>query len=88
MVWTFDPASSTTTVIFLNRRRQLFPSFISVLSQYRNLIHTPSFLCFTLQWDQPSIVQDNLWVYWAFTLPITAAVFLIWAIMQWVQPDT
>ncbi|GAB1320948.1 hypothetical protein MFIFM68171_11158 [Madurella fahalii] len=32
----------------------------------------------SLQWDQPRVVQGHFWVYWAFTLPTTAAVFLVW----------
>lgn len=41
---------------------------------YAALFAVPS-----LQWDQGSaIIQDNFWVYWAFTLPTTVAVFLVW----------
>jgi Mg2+ and Co2+ transporter CorA len=37
----------------------------------------------SLKWDQPSVIQDNFWIYWAFTLPSTALVFLAWfSIMQ------
>ncbi|KAK3305224.1 uncharacterized protein B0T15DRAFT_502366 [Chaetomium strumarium] len=32
----------------------------------------------SLQWDQSTVVQDNFWVYWAFTAPTTVLVFLIW----------
>ncbi|KAG2416187.1 hypothetical protein HFD88_007380 [Aspergillus terreus] len=32
----------------------------------------------SLQWDHEDVIQSNFWVYWAFTLPTTAAVFLIW----------
>jgi hypothetical protein len=32
----------------------------------------------SLQWDNEDVVQKNFWVYWAFTLPTTAAVFLLW----------
>ncbi|KAJ6014018.1 hypothetical protein N7540_008609 [Penicillium herquei] len=32
----------------------------------------------SLQWDHDVVVQSNFWVYWAFTLPKTAAVFLLW----------
>jgi hypothetical protein len=32
----------------------------------------------SLQWDQPTIVHSNFWVYWAFTLPTTVIVFLVW----------
>ncbi|KAL8346215.1 hypothetical protein RB601_004004 [Gaeumannomyces tritici] len=41
----------------------------------------------SLQWNgQDKVVQDSFWVYWAFTLPATALVFLIWLLMtkrQW-----
>ena len=32
----------------------------------------------SLKWDEPKVMQDNFWVYWAFTLPTTALVFIIW----------
>ncbi|KAH8912437.1 hypothetical protein BR93DRAFT_963612 [Coniochaeta sp. PMI_546] len=32
----------------------------------------------SLKWDQETVMQDNFWVYWAFTLPATAIVFLVW----------
>ncbi|OIW32029.1 hypothetical protein CONLIGDRAFT_678461 [Coniochaeta ligniaria NRRL 30616] len=32
----------------------------------------------SLRWDQARVMQDNFWVYWAFTLPATAIVFLVW----------
>jgi hypothetical protein len=32
----------------------------------------------SLRWDQAAVVQDNFWVYWAFTLPATTMVFLVW----------
>ncbi|KAF7184772.1 hypothetical protein CNMCM7691_006330 [Aspergillus felis] len=32
----------------------------------------------SLQWGTEDVVQKNFWVYWAFTLPTTAAVFLLW----------
>ncbi|KAK4161621.1 hypothetical protein QBC43DRAFT_323322 [Cladorrhinum sp. PSN259] len=41
---------------------------------YAALFAVPS-----LQWDHGSaIIQDNFWVYWAFTLPTTLVVFLVW----------
>lgn len=46
LVWTFDPATLTTTAMFLDRRRQLFAKFVDVLQEYSNLISTPSLLCF------------------------------------------
>ncbi|RYP19075.1 hypothetical protein DL765_003571 [Monosporascus sp. GIB2] len=33
----------------------------------------------SLQWDQPTVVSDRFWVYWALTIPSTVAVLLIWA---------
>ncbi|KAN0115485.1 hypothetical protein V8E51_005029 [Hyaloscypha variabilis] len=32
----------------------------------------------SLQWDKPGVVQDKFWIYWAFTLPSTAFVFIAW----------
>lgn len=32
-----------------------------------------------LQWDQEQVMQRNFWVYWAFTIPFTVAIFVIWA---------
>jgi hypothetical protein len=46
LVWTFDPASMTTTALFLDRRRECFPRFVDNLSAFRSYIHTPSLLCF------------------------------------------
>ncbi|KAK0709866.1 hypothetical protein B0T26DRAFT_805491 [Lasiosphaeria miniovina] len=34
-----------------------------------------------LKWDASLVVQDNFWVYLAFTLPSTALVFTIWVII-------
>jgi Mg2+ and Co2+ transporter CorA len=31
----------------------------------------------SLKWDESSVIQDKFWVYWAFTIPCTAAVFLV-----------
>lgn len=42
----------------------------------------------TLQWDQSQIMQDNFWVYWAFTIPVTVAVFIFWMLVSgrhWIQ---
>lgn len=36
----------------------------------------------SLRWDQKDVIQENFWVYWAFTLPSTAMVFLIWFIIN------
>ncbi|KAH7166072.1 hypothetical protein EDB81DRAFT_943022 [Dactylonectria macrodidyma] len=35
----------------------------------------------SLDWDNEPVVQDTFWVYWAFTLPCTALVFLLWAFL-------
>ncbi|KAK7751461.1 hypothetical protein SLS62_006546 [Diatrype stigma] len=32
----------------------------------------------SLDWDNDNVIKGNFWVYWAFTLPATALVFLIW----------
>jgi hypothetical protein len=29
-----------------------------------------------LKWDEGNVIQKRFWVYWAFTLPTTAAVFI------------
>ncbi|KAB5532681.1 hypothetical protein GE09DRAFT_1227857 [Coniochaeta sp. 2T2.1] len=42
----------------------------------------------SLRWDQAVVVQDKFWVYWAFTLPFTALVFLVWYLItqqKWVR---
>lgn len=33
-----------------------------------------------LEWDQPKVIHDRFWVYWAFTVPCTFAVFVIWLV--------
>ena len=33
----------------------------------------------TLQWSQPEVVSDRFWIYPAFALPATIAVFFVWA---------
>jgi hypothetical protein len=37
----------------------------------------------SLQWDQPTVIQDNFWVYWAFTVPCTLCVILTWALFSY-----
>lgn len=32
----------------------------------------------SLQWDAPRVIQDRFWIYWAFTLPSTVTVFVVW----------
>jgi hypothetical protein len=34
----------------------------------------------SLKWDKPDVIQENFWVYWAFTLPVTAVVILVWTV--------
>ena len=36
----------------------------------------------SLQWGSTPVIQDNFWVYWAFALPATAVVFLLWALIS------
>lgn len=35
----------------------------------------------SLQWDQAEVVQKKFWVYWAFTLPTTVLIFLVWVVI-------
>jgi len=44
---------------------------------YAALFSVPS-----LQWDQPSIIGSRFWVYWAFTIPTTMLVFVVWFSMM------
>ena len=32
----------------------------------------------SLKWDQPSVIQDNFWIYWAFVIPATALILIVW----------
>ena len=32
----------------------------------------------SLRWNEEQVVGDNFWVYWAFTLPSTLLVFIMW----------
>ncbi len=34
----------------------------------------------TLQWDKQDITGNRFWVYWAFTIPTTVCVFIVWAV--------
>jgi hypothetical protein len=34
--------------------------------------------------DGDKVLSDNFWIYWAFTLPVTALVLLVWA--TWSRP--
>jgi len=36
----------------------------------------------SLQWGLTPVMQDNFWIYWAFTLPATAMVFALWFIFS------
>jgi hypothetical protein len=37
----------------------------------------------SLRWNEPRVIQKNFWIYWAFTLPFTGLVFLIWALLTY-----
>jgi phosphatidylglycerophosphate synthase len=37
----------------------------------------------SLQWDKPSVIGSRFWVYWAFTIPTTILVFVIWFGMRY-----
>ena len=37
----------------------------------------------SLRWDQDVVVTRNFWVYWVFTLPVTAFVFLVWMVLSY-----
>jgi Mg2+ and Co2+ transporter CorA len=41
------------------------------------LFSMPSF-----DWEEPKLIQARFWIYWAFTIPTTALVFLVWIIMN------
>jgi FtsH-binding integral membrane protein len=36
----------------------------------------------SLRWDQATVIQGNFWVFWAFALPSTALVFLLWVLIK------
>jgi hypothetical protein len=44
---------------------------------YAALFSIPS-----LDWKKPEVIQTKFWLYWAFTIPTTALVFLVWAVMN------
>lgn len=35
----------------------------------------------SLDWKSDHVVQSNHWVYWAFTVPATLLVFIIWRVL-------
>ena len=35
----------------------------------------------SLKWDQPSVIQDNFWIYWAFVIPATALILIVWMLL-------
>jgi len=37
----------------------------------------------TLQWDATPVMQDKFWVFWAFAIPATTLVFVLWF---WLAP--
>jgi hypothetical protein len=40
----------------------------------------------SLDWSGPKVSTNNLWVYWAFTIPFTLVVFTIWCILSLDHP--
>jgi Mg2+ and Co2+ transporter CorA len=34
-----------------------------------------------LKWDESNVIQKKFWVYWAFTLPATVLVFIVWKVL-------
>ncbi|KAI1082464.1 hypothetical protein F5B20DRAFT_531382 [Whalleya microplaca] len=36
----------------------------------------------SLDWDSDSVIKNNFWVYWAFTIPATGIVFLLWLLLD------
>ncbi|KAI1428194.1 hypothetical protein F5Y12DRAFT_79492 [Xylaria sp. FL1777] len=32
----------------------------------------------SLQWGQPDVIQSDFWLYWAFTVPSTLLIFVVW----------
>ncbi|KAH9983884.1 hypothetical protein F4779DRAFT_632557 [Xylariaceae sp. FL0662B] len=36
----------------------------------------------SLDWDGDSVIKNNFWIYWAFTLPATGIVFLLWLLLD------
>jgi hypothetical protein len=40
---------------------------------YAALFAVPS-----LQWDQPTVVGNRFWIYWAVTIPTTFVVVVVW----------
>lgn len=37
----------------------------------------------SLDWKSDTVVQSNHWIYWAFTVPATGLVFLIWLLLHY-----
>ncbi|KAI0458928.1 hypothetical protein F5B21DRAFT_499990 [Xylaria acuta] len=37
----------------------------------------------SLRWDREVVVTEHFWVYWVFTVPVTAFVFLIWLVLSY-----
>ena len=37
---------------------------------------------FGVPWEKPEVIQTKFWLYWAFAIPTTALVFLVWAVMN------
>lgn len=33
------------------------------------------------QWTESKVIQKSFWIYWAFTIPATALVFIVWNVL-------
>lgn len=42
----------------------------------------------SLDWDGPKVITSRFWVYWAFMIPSTLVVFIIWMILSVDRPIT
>jgi hypothetical protein len=46
---------------------------------YAALFAVPS-----LEWTESPVITDKFWIYWAFTLPTTIVVFVVWlGLLNW-----
>lgn len=41
----------------------------------------------SLQWDASPVIGSNFWVYWAFSIPSTLIVFVVWVWMSRETPE-
>jgi hypothetical protein len=35
-----------------------------------------------LKWDDPRVIQPNFWIYWAFTVPFTLVIFVLFLVIS------